>query len=168
MCVLVREHAYNNSKSPSTKMRSKLGRVMEVVVLNIIYKIMWRYLLTIPKSKLSQQFFITLFKASLSIPAVGIWWIDNNGSGANATSQYMDCNDASHNVVTHTGKLFSLKSVSFEWESPVQFEGKILFRATVVQDFTTFWLSIFNDILSNDNLKKSYTILQKKLTNLTF
>jgi len=85
---------------------------------------------------------ITLLKGSLSIPAVGIWWIDNNGSGANATSQYMDCNDASHNVVTHTGKLFSLKSVSFEWESPVQFEGKILFRATVVQDFATFWLSI--------------------------
>jgi hypothetical protein len=66
----------------------------------------------------------------------------------------MDCNDATHNVVTHTGKLFSLKSISFEWESPVQFEGKILFRATVVQDFATFWLAISSNILVSDESSK--------------
>ena len=45
-------------------------------------------------------------------------------------------------MVTHTGKLFSIKSVSFEWVSPVQFEGQILFRATVVQDYSTFWKDV--------------------------
>ena len=55
------------------------------------------------------------------------------------------------NMVTHTGKLFSLKSVSFEWQSPVQFEGQIIFRATVVQDYSTFWKDVESALVNVSN-----------------
>ena len=53
-----------------------------------------------------------------------------------------------NNVVTHTGKMFSLKSVDLEWQAPIQFDGTILFRATVVQDFTTFWKDVVSSVVT--------------------
>lgn len=44
----------------------------------------------------------------------------------------------SQNTVTHSDSS-DRKNLEFEWEAPDYYEGPVVFTATVVQDFSTFW-----------------------------
>ena len=53
---------------------------------------MWAYLdMYLPYLQLLA--FGAIISLLVLLAAVGIWWIAENGSGSNATSQYLDCND---------------------------------------------------------------------------
>ena len=57
-------------------------------------------------------------------------------------SKYLHCGSGRQNAVTHTGKTDSMYVVSFQWKPPASYQGLVRFRATVVQDYKTFWTGI--------------------------
>ncbi|XP_073846110.1 putative ferric-chelate reductase 1 homolog isoform X2 [Musca autumnalis] len=56
-------------------------------------------------------------------------------------SKLMNCDNSVGNSVTHTNTS-PKPEISLEWQSPVDFEGEIVFNSTVAQSYDTFWVGI--------------------------
>merc|ERR1719270_1830504 len=74
---------------------------------------------------------------------VGTWYIPYLADTSYLSeSQYLHCNNHLQSAVTHSGKTSAMWVVSFQWRPPHQFYGWVTFRATVVEDYRTFWTNI--------------------------
>uniref|UniRef100_A0A0K2TME8 Reelin domain-containing protein n=2 Tax=Lepeophtheirus salmonis TaxID=72036 RepID=A0A0K2TME8_LEPSM len=73
---------------------------------------------------------------------IGKWWVNDTGV------QYLHCFGAIQSSITHTGNVFALNEVRATWSPPLDYEGTIVFRATVVQDFKTYWKDISSDLVT--------------------
>ncbi|XP_059224933.1 putative ferric-chelate reductase 1 homolog isoform X2 [Stomoxys calcitrans] len=56
-------------------------------------------------------------------------------------SKLMNCEYSVGNSVTHTSTT-PKRVISLEWQSPVDFEGEIVFNSTVAQSYDTFWVGV--------------------------
>ncbi|XP_046809531.1 putative ferric-chelate reductase 1 homolog isoform X1 [Lucilia cuprina] len=56
-------------------------------------------------------------------------------------SKLMNCENSVRNSVTHTSTVPKTE-ISLEWQSPVDFEGEIVFNSTVAQAYDTFWVGL--------------------------
>ncbi|TMW54575.1 hypothetical protein DOY81_000369 [Sarcophaga bullata] len=56
-------------------------------------------------------------------------------------SQLMNCENSVRNSVTHTSTV-PKTDISLEWQSPVDFEGEIVFNSTIAQGYDTFWVGL--------------------------
>lgn len=73
-----------------------------------------------------------------------------DGDGTNALGHFssmpdeampLACGRAARSGATHNNKERK-KNLEFEWEAPEDFEGPVVFNATFVQDFATFWVGV--------------------------
>ncbi|XP_046853600.1 putative defense protein 3 [Xenia sp. Carnegie-2017] len=62
---------------------------------------------------------------------------------------FLSC-DNSKGAVTHSARL-NVTTLTFEWEAPKGLSGKISFYATVVKDFSTFWVQLQSPVITNKN-----------------
>lgn len=62
-------------------------------------------------------------------------------SGIPDKAKALACGKAARSGATHSGKERKT-SLEFEWEAPEDFEGPIVFNATFVQDFATYWVGV--------------------------
>lgn len=69
--------------------------------------------------------------------AIGTWDISNL-SGVARTA---NCSGLPNSAVTHVDNQLKT-SVTFTWQSPKKFTGRVVFEATVVQDFHNYWTGI--------------------------
>ncbi|KAM7341744.1 putative ferric-chelate reductase 1 homolog isoform 2-T2 [Cochliomyia hominivorax] len=56
-------------------------------------------------------------------------------------TKLMNCENSVRNSVTHTNTVPKTE-ISLEWQSPVDFEGEIVFNSTVAQAYDTFWVGL--------------------------
>ncbi|XP_075165907.1 putative ferric-chelate reductase 1 homolog isoform X2 [Haematobia irritans] len=56
-------------------------------------------------------------------------------------SKLMNCEYSVGNSVTHSSTT-PKRQISLEWQSPVDFEGEIVFNSTVAQSYDTFWVGV--------------------------
>ncbi|KAK7790342.1 hypothetical protein R5R35_006853 [Gryllus longicercus] len=64
-------------------------------------------------------------------------------------TQTIACFGEDHNTVTHSNPS-EKTSTTFEWTPPVDFNGQVIFNATVVQDYSTFWQGVVAKALIGD------------------
>jgi len=57
-------------------------------------------------------------------------------------SRYLHCRGGQQNAVTHSGRTATMFVVSFQWKPPSNFQGRVVFRATVVVNYRLFWVDI--------------------------
>ena len=57
-------------------------------------------------------------------------------------SRYLHCQGGQQNAVTHSGRTATMFVVSFQWKPPASFQGRVVFRATVVVNYRLFWVDI--------------------------
>ncbi|TRY68429.1 hypothetical protein TCAL_07482 [Tigriopus californicus] len=69
--------------------------------------------------------------------AIGTWDISNL-SGVARTA---NCSGQPNSAVTHVDNQLKT-SVTFTWQSPRKYTGRVVFEATVVQDFHNYWTGI--------------------------
>ncbi|XP_066996318.1 putative ferric-chelate reductase 1 homolog [Anabrus simplex] len=86
-------------------------------------------------------------------------------------AQTLNCQDGNQNTVSHTNA-YQKKSMKFEWQAPSDYEGDIIFNATVVQNFGTYWTGVISDIVkvadhSGDNSSHSVGISTTKSPKTT-
>lgn len=82
----------------------------------------------------------------LSIPALGTFWLSDEASPESA-AKYLHCHGAFQNALTHTGAVFMSKNVTARWSPPSGFSGRVRFRATVVEDYKTYWKNVLSPVL---------------------
>ncbi len=70
---------------------------------------------------------------------MGTWWLPTNSSSA---AQYVHCDSVAQSALTHSARVFSTRQVQASWQPPANFSGRVQFRATVVEDFKTYWKNI--------------------------
>lgn len=63
--------------------------------------------------------------------------------------QTLDCNSVANSAVTHTNRNDKTQA-EFYW-TPAASLGHVYFRATVVQNFNTYWVGIQSSVLSDTN-----------------
>ena len=102
--------------------------------------------------------------------ALGTWWIkeDHYPNSYLAPVQYLNCGGKLQTALTHTDRVFMQKSVLATWQSPSDFLGSILFRATVVQDYKTYWKDVVSKPINivakmNEELEKEEKSSQVEL-----
>ena len=57
-----------------------------------------------------------------------------------ANGKYVNCGN-SKGAITHSARL-AVKTINFEWVPPSTLSGNVVFYATVVKDFSTFWVNV--------------------------
>ncbi len=73
---------------------------------------------------------------------VGTWDVSGDAKFAKGVA----CGGRSASAVTHVDSSFK-HSISLLWMPPPGFTGKVVFIATVVQDFNTYWVGIQSNAL---------------------
>ena len=53
--------------------------------------------------------------------------------------RYLHCGGQAQSGVTHSGSVQDLYRVSLQWQPPSNYTGQAVLRATVLQDYSTFW-----------------------------
>ena len=84
-------------------------------------------------------------------PALGTWWLDPTLYPNNnylSPVQYLNCGGNLQSALTHTDRVFMQNVVRAKWRAPAAagHAGPVVFRATVVQDFKTYW----KDVVSHE------------------
>lgn len=88
---------------------------------------------------------------------LGTWWLNDTSYGS--PTQYLHCHGGYQNALTHSGWVFSRRSVHAFWQPPDDFIGNVVFRATVVEDFKTYWKNIVSEIV---NVVRTNEVYQEK------
>ena len=57
-----------------------------------------------------------------------------------ANGEYVNCSN-SKGAITHSDKL-AVKTINFDWVPPSNLSGNVSFYATVVKDYSTFWVKL--------------------------
>lgn len=81
---------------------------------------------------------------------VGVWDV----SAASGLAKGVDCGDNKDSAVTHIDNTLK-PSVSLFWTPPEKFSGKVVFVATVVQEYKTYWVGIQSEGLTLPQNSKS-------------
>ncbi|KAM7287000.1 hypothetical protein ISCGN_030696 [Ixodes scapularis] len=68
----------------------------------------------------------------------------------------VNCNGVANTAITHTSNVDKTE-ISTSWIGPAGYNGSVIFRATVVERFTTFWLDIRSAPLNIDVPETSQT-----------
>ncbi|XP_054279295.1 putative ferric-chelate reductase 1 homolog [Macrosteles quadrilineatus] len=61
-------------------------------------------------------------------------------------AKVLNCGDGENNAVTHSSGLLK-QAVELEWEAPAEWEGDVNFVATVVSNYTTYWVGLPSDVI---------------------
>ncbi|TRY76535.1 hypothetical protein TCAL_00097 [Tigriopus californicus] len=77
-------------------------------------------------------------------PGLGTWWVNSSFPGVS----YLNCGQRLQNTLTHNQETFSHTEVVADWQPPLNFSGEVRFRATVVEDYKTFWKNIVSETLT--------------------
>lgn len=70
------------------------------------------------------------------MPETGAWEV----SGAAGLAKGVDCGGVKNSAVTHVSPA-AKPQVTLLWTPPRDFSGKVVFVATVVEEFKTYWVS---------------------------
>merc|ERR1719232_941069 len=74
---------------------------------------------------------------------VGTWYIPYLADTSYLSeSEYLHCGQRLQSAVTHSGKAASMWVVSFQWRPPQHYRGWVQFRASIVEDYRTFWTNV--------------------------
>ena len=70
-----------------------------------------------------------------------------------ANGKYVNCGN-SKGAITHSDRL-AVKTINFDWVPPSSLAENVLFYATVVKDFSTFWVKLQSPQLSKKKMPTS-------------
>ncbi|XP_043508551.1 putative ferric-chelate reductase 1 homolog isoform X1 [Frieseomelitta varia] len=56
-------------------------------------------------------------------------------------AKIVECTPGVKNAVTHTNTS-KKHNLEFDWEAPVDYEGTIVFKSTIAQDYSTYWVGV--------------------------
>ncbi|XP_046852451.1 putative defense protein 3 isoform X3 [Xenia sp. Carnegie-2017] len=68
-------------------------------------------------------------------------------------TKFVSCGN-NKGAVTHSTRL-NLRTLTFEWEPPKGISDNISFYATVVKDFSTFWVQLQSPVITNKVMAQS-------------
>ncbi|XP_043793259.1 putative ferric-chelate reductase 1 homolog isoform X1 [Apis laboriosa] len=57
------------------------------------------------------------------------------------SAKIVECTPGVKNAVTHTNTS-KKHNLEFDWEAPVDYEGTIVFKSTIAQDYSTYWVGV--------------------------
>ncbi|KAJ8034394.1 Hyalin [Holothuria leucospilota] len=82
-------------------------------------------------------------RTDTSLRAIGSWVIPNSNF------QYINCLNSPQGTLTHTTSADKTLPMNFQWASPVDSSGDVIFTATLVQNFDIFWADFRSQIVQD-------------------
>jgi len=101
-----------------------------------------------------------LIRAASGIDShLGTWYIPYlDDTSYLSESSYLHCGGKMQSAVTHSGRTNTMFVLSLQWKPPAEFHGKVVFEATVVENYRVYWLGVVSSpvyVIDKDSDKDS-------------
>merc|ERR1712025_1243559 len=74
---------------------------------------------------------------------LGTWYIPYlEDTSYLSESSYLHCDGRVQSAVTHSGRTNTMFVLSLQWKPPTAFQGKVVFQATVVENYRVYWVGV--------------------------
>lgn len=81
------------------------------------------------------------------VPVFGSWWLNATMDLKKGPSQYLHCEGGFQNALTHSDAAEWRRDAEALWQAPSDFTGKVRFRATIVEEYKTFWTDVVSPVV---------------------